>query len=367
MIEAKISLRKQILFWLIACIIFLLIIATLREILLPFIVGLAIAYFLDPVADFLEDIGFSRLWATILIVTVFGIFVTITLILIIPFLINELTNLASNIPGYLITLKEFFFNAHQEWFGKYLPIDKNELETVSQNLTKQVPEWIGKNITSLLSGGLAVFNFLSLILITPVVTFYLLKDWDKIVGIVDRSLPRDHADTIRSLAKEIDSVMAGFVRGQVTVLILLGLFYVIGLKLAGLNYGILIGTIAGLISFIPFVGSAVGFILAGSVALVQFWPEWIPIVSVLGIFLIGQAIEGNLLSPKIVGDSVQLHPVWLIFSLFVFGYLFGFVGLLIAVPVAAAIGVLVRFAFDQYCKSEVYLGQDYNKNKSEAD
>ena len=364
MIEARLSLRKQLLFWLAAGGLFLLIISMLNEILLPFIVGLALAYFLDPIADYLEKVGFSRLWATIIIVLCFSAFFVAVIVFMIPILIDEISKLIANAPQYLIKLKELAIQIRQEWFGQLDPADKARLESISADFAKQFTSWLANTSSSILSGSFAIFNFLSLMLVTPVVTFYLLKDWDKIVEIVDNNLPRDHAPTLRRLAFEIDSVMAGFVRGQVTVLILLGLFYIVGLKLAGLNFGILIGAIAGLISFIPFVGSAVGFLLAGSVAIVQFWPEWVPIATILGIFLAGQAIEGNLLSPKIVGDSVQLHPVWLIFSLFVFGYMFGFVGLLIAVPVAAAIGVIVRFGFEQYRNSEYYQGTGSNADIS---
>lgn len=203
---------------------------------------------------------------------------------------------------------------------------------------------------------MALVNTVALLLVTPVVAFYLLLDWDRMLDHVDNWLPRDHADTIRGLAREIDGVLSGFVRGQVTVLMLLGLMYVIGLTLIGLNFGLLIGVTAGLISFIPYVGPLIGFLVGGTVAVVQFGSDWLPIIGVLGVFLVGQVIEGNVLSPLIVGDRVGLHPVWLMFSLFVFAYLFGFVGMLVAVPAAAAIGVLVRFALQQYLASPLYHG-----------
>jgi predicted PurR-regulated permease PerM len=207
------------------------------------------------------------------------------------------------------------------------------------------------------SGGLAVVNFFALIVITPVVTFYLLLDWDRMMKHISDWLPRDHADAIHQIGRDINDVMSGFVRGQVTVLVTLGVFYVIGLTLIGLNFGLLIGLGAGLVSFVPFVGPAVGLVVGGAVAVVQFWPEWHLVAAVLSVFMIGQLIEGNVLSPMIIGDRVRLHPVWLIFALFVFSYLFGFLGLLLAVPAAAAIGVLVRFGLQAYMKSPLYLGQ----------
>jgi predicted PurR-regulated permease PerM len=208
----------------------------------------------------------------------------------------------------------------------------------------------------MLSGGLALFNLISLMVITPLVTFYMLNDWDHMIAKFDSWLPRDHQETVRGIARDIDAAMAGFIRGQGTVCLLLGGFYAIGLILAGLNFGLLIGVTAGVLSFIPYVGATIGGIIAIATATVQFWPEWLPIVVVAGIFFAGQFIEGNFLSPKLVGDSVGVHPVWLMFALLAFGYLFGFVGVLLAIPLAAAIGVLSRFLLGQYLSSRLYLG-----------
>jgi predicted PurR-regulated permease PerM len=192
--------------------------------------------------------------------------------------------------------------------------------------------------------------------VTPIVAFYLLTDWDRIVAKVDHWLPRDHVDTIRQIAREIDSAMAGFIRGQGTVCLVLGLFYAIALSIAGLNFGLLIGLAAGLLSFVPYIGTIIGGVTAIGTGLVQFWPNWVHVLIILGIFAAGQLLEGNFLSPKLVGHRIGLHPVWLMFALFAFGYLFGFVGLLLAVPLAAAVGVLVRFGLKQYLKSPFYLG-----------
>ena len=163
-------------------------------------------------------------------------------------------------------------------------------------------------------------------------------------------------ETVRSLARQIDRSIAGFIRGQSAVCLLLGTFYAVGLSMVGLNFGLLIGLVAGLISFIPFVGSLTGLVLSVGVAVAQFWPEFTPIALVVGIFFVGQFVEGNFLQPKLVGDSVGLHPVWIMFALFAFGYLFGFVGMLLAVPLAAALGVLARFAMRQYLTSSLYTG-----------
>jgi predicted PurR-regulated permease PerM len=192
--------------------------------------------------------------------------------------------------------------------------------------------------------------------ITPIVTLYLLLDWHRMIDKVDSWLPRQHQKTIRGIARDIDSALAGFVRGQALVSLILGTFYAIALTIAGLNFGLLIGFAAGILNFVPYLGSTTGLLIAGGVAIAQFWPDWISVAAVIGIFFFGQFIEGYFLQPKLVGDRVGLHPVWLIFALFAFGYLLGFVGLLLAVPLAAATGVLVRFALRQYLSSPLYTG-----------
>jgi predicted PurR-regulated permease PerM len=171
-------------------------------------------------------------------------------------------------------------------------------------------------------------------------------------------MPTRNRDTIRAIARDIDRAIAGFVRGQALVCLILGTFYAVSLALIGLNFGALIGMTAGILSFIPYVGSLTGLILSVGVAIVQFWPDWTMIAATLGIFIFGQFVEGNILSPKLVGESVGLHPVWLMFALVAFGALFGFVGLLLAVPLAAAIGVIARFALRQYLASPLYRGTE---------
>jgi len=185
----------------------------------------------------------------------------------------------------------------------------------------------------------------------------MLLDWDRMVAKVDRWTPRDYVASVRQIAREIDQAVAGFIRGQGSLCLILGIFYAVGLSLVGLNFGLLIGLFAGMISFIPYVGSLVGLVLAVGVAIEQFWPDYIWVGVVLAVFFTGQFIEGNILQPKLVGQSVGLHPVWLMFALFAFGALFGFVGLLVAVPAAAAIAVLVRFAISRYLASPLYTGR----------
>ena len=193
-------------------------------------------------------------------------------------------------------------------------------------------------------------------MVTPVVAFYILVDWDRMIAALDGWVPPRHRTTVRQIASQIDTAITGFVRGQTLVCLILGSFYAVCLWLVGLNFGVLIGLIAGFLTFIPYVGTLTGFMISVGVALVQFWPgsDWLHLGLTVGVFLVGQFMEGNVISPKLVGDSTGLHPVWLMFALLAFGALFGFVGLLLAVPVAASIGVLVRFALGRYLESRLY-------------
>jgi len=350
------TLQRQIMFWVGALVLLILVVYVLADILLPFVAGLAIAYFLDPVADRLEKWGLSRLWATMVIVGIFILAFLLFLVLLVPILVHQLTQLVIFLPDYVSSLRTLFAEWSEGWVSDFFDIDPNSASGPLQDIVKRITRWLGGLVPSLWSGGVALISFLALFIVTPVVAFYMLYDWDRMVAIVDTWLPRDHQETIRDLARQMDLAIAGFVRGQGTVCLILGTLYAIGLTLLGLNFGLLIGLTAGLISFIPYVGSTIGLVLAGGVALVQFWPEWAPIAGALGIFVFGQMVEGNFLSPKLVGGSVGLHPVWLMFALFAFGYLFGFVGMLLAVPLAAAVGVLSRFALKQYMASKIYTG-----------
>ncbi|MCB1437162.1 MAG: AI-2E family transporter [Rhodobiaceae bacterium] len=352
------SLHRQILFWAGALIAFVLALYVLRDILLPFVAGLAVAYFLDPVADRLERMGMSRFAATLLILLLFILLFALFIILLVPVLAQQLTGFAARLPDYLASLQAFIAEASDSRLAHWLHLDGGEVPKPLQDLAGTLTNWAGGLARSLLSGGVAVVSFLALFIVTPVVAFYMLLDWDRMVAKVDDWLPRAYLPTLRALAGDIDKAVAGFVRGQGTLCLVLGVFYAVGLMLVGLNFALLIGLGAGLISFIPYVGSTVGLVVAGGVALVQFWPEWGWIAAVIGIFAAGQFIEGNVLQPKLVGSSVGLHPVWLMFALFAFGFLFGFVGMLLAVPLAAAIGVLARFALAQYLASPLYGKQD---------
>lgn len=350
------SAQRQAVFWIAAAVLLIGFLALLGDVLLPFVLGAGIAYLLDPVADRLERLGLSRFWATVVIALVLFAFLTVGLLFLVPVLVEQFAGLISKLPGYLQTARDMIAARFERVSWSMGEAANRQLEQAAADFLQKATGSMGTFLGSIWSGGMALVNLIALLVVTPVVAFYLLNDWDRMVGKIDSWLPRDHVDTVRQLARDIDDVMSGFVRGQFTILVFLGVFYAVGLTLIGLNFGLLIGMIAGLISFIPYLGPIVGYIIGGIVAGVQFGTDWVPIAVVIGVFVAGQVIEGNILSPLVVGEKVGLHPVWLIFALFVFGYLFGFVGMLLAVPLAAAIGVLVRFALQQYLKSPLYYG-----------
>jgi predicted PurR-regulated permease PerM len=351
-----VTLQRQILIWAVSLAVLIFFLWVFSSILLPFIAGLVLAYFLDPVADSLERLGLPRIAASLLIVVTSILVIVITVMLVAPMLTDQVIRLARDLPEIINALVNRFNTLAPVWIKDALAETEAKVGDSATGIAGQATEWFGTLLATLLTGGLALFNLISLLVVTPIVAFYLLLDWDSMVAKVDSWIPREHVGTVRKLARRIDRSMAGFIRGQSMVCLLLGIFYAAALTFAGLRFGLAIGMIAGFLTFIPYVGALIGGVLAIGVALMQFWPEFWPIAIVAGIFALGQFMEGNFLTPKLVGGSVGLHPVWVMFALFAFGYVFGFVGLLLAVPLAAVAGVLIRFALDQYLGSQLYLG-----------
>lgn len=349
-------MQRQILFWTGALVFMIFLLWLLSGMLLPFVAGMIIAYLLDPVADRLERGGMSRFAATGFILIIFALLVVLAMVLLLPALGRQLYGFAEDVPGYVDALQRFITYHGEEFLTRVLGMSQEDLRQTMSGFVAQSAAWAAAIIRSVLSGGQTLLNVLSLLLVTPVVAFYLLLDWDKMIAEIDALLPRRHAATIREIAREIDRVIAGFIRGQGAVCVLLGLIYATGLIAVGLDFGLLIGFGAGLLSFIPYFGTIIGFLVSTGLAIFQFWPDWRWIAAVIAVFAFGQFIEGNILQPKLVGGYVGLHPVWLIFSLLAFASLFGFVGVLLAVPVAAAIGVLIRFALRRYAQSSLYTG-----------
>ncbi|WP_308917031.1 AI-2E family transporter [Jannaschia sp. LMIT008] len=351
--------RQQTIYWGIAAAVFLIVLWYLGPVLLPFVVAGAIAYILDPLADRLEAVGLPRAAATTVITLAAVLILVALVLLVIPTLVREGTALIQAAPGYLDALRD--------WLEVRFPDLLEEGSMLRNGLDDAgalVRERGGALVQQILAGVFGVVNALVFIVVVPVVAFYLLLDWDNLIARIDDLLPRDHVGTIRRLARQIDDTLASFVRGQLTVCLILGTYYSLGLMLVGLQFGLVVGAIAGLVTFIPYVGAIVGGALAIGLALFQFWgdsgggTDWTSIALVAGIFVSGQFIEGNILTPKLVGSSVGLHPVWLLLALSAFGAIYGFVGMLIAVPVAAALGVVARFLVAEYKDSQLYQGAD---------
>jgi predicted PurR-regulated permease PerM len=327
---------------------------------------MALAYLFNPLANRLERIGVDRLVASLVIIGVFVLSFIILILIIVPILGGQLSAFIDNLPEYVRRLQSVVSDPSRPWLRKVLGENLSNADASLTDLVSQGAGWLTAFMKSLWSGGQTLISVFSLMVVMPVVAFYVLYDWDRMIRTVDAWIPLPHRETVREIAREIDVAIAGFVRGQTGVCLILGSLYALGLTLVGLNFGLLIGLVAGLITFIPYVGSMTGLVLSTGVAVAQFWPNWSGILTVVGIFFVGQFFEGYILTPRLVGRSVGLHPVWLMFSIFAFGYLLGFVGMLLAVPLAAAIGVVVRFGLRRYMNSALYTGEGATESEEKA-
>jgi predicted PurR-regulated permease PerM len=344
---------RQGLFWTGLIALFVLAIHLLSSILLPFVAGAAIAFFLDPLVDRFENIGLSRTLGTLLALAFFLTVIVLFLLLLAPLLQTQVTQLVSRFPVYLAAVRAQLDHLFELLEDRLAPEDMQKLRDAAGSKIADIVAGAGQILSSVLTGGVAVANILSLMFITPVVSFFLLRDWDLIVATIDSWLPRHHLRTIREQAHLIEETLSGFIRGQASVCALMGAIYGIGLTLLGLDFGLVIGITVGLLIFIPFLGGLTGAVLAVILAFAQFG-DWHRPFYIAMLFAVGQTLEGNMITPKLVGDRVNLHPVWIIFSLLAFGALFGFLGVLIAVPFAAVLGVLLRFALRRYLESPLY-------------
>ena len=354
--------RQQAIYWIIAIIVLISILWLLKDVLLPFILGAVIAYLLDPIADRLEARGLGRKTATLVISAT-------ALIILLPITFFSLNIVVSQLGA----LKSFSFSSDNvleiearliailpEAVAKDLDL-QNSLEEIAAFIRPRAEELFGSFgqnlLNALATSAMSVLNILVLIIIVPVVTVYMLLDWDTMMVRIDALLPRDYADLIRRILLEIDATLSAFVRGMGAVCLILGSYYAFSLWAIGLSFGFAVGFFAGLVTFIPYLGSLIGGFLAIGLGIFEFWGEWNKLALIAAVFFLGQVVEGNYLTPKLVGSSVGLHPVWLLLALSVFGTLFGFMGMLIAVPFAASIGVLVRFGANQYLSGQLYKGR----------
>jgi predicted PurR-regulated permease PerM len=348
--------ERHFVFWIATFLVFAGLLWLLHHILLPFVVGAALAYLLDPLADRLSKRGMSRLVAALVILGGFIIVFAGLFVLIVPVLARQLSAFVDRVPGYAQHLQALLNDPGYPWLQHIVGSAAGGNEWSAGALVNKAIGYLTVALPTLLTKGEALLSIFSLLVITPVVAFYLLCDWNRVVNAFDQLIPLPQRETVRGLVREINTAISGYLHGQLTVCVVLGVYYAAGLTLAGLSFGLLIGAVSGFLTFIPYVGSLTALVISFGVALAQFFPDWTRILIVIGIVLVGQFLEGNVLSPKLVGESVGLHPVWLIFALLAASYLFGFVGLLLAVPVAAAIGVLTRFAIRRYRASPLYTG-----------
>ncbi len=347
--------RAQFRFWVIGILLAGVMLYLLRGVLLPFVAGMTVAFLFDPLADRLERLGMSRVMATVVITIMFFLVLLSGLMLLAPLVTAQFIALVENLPGYLKRGQELFESLGGDRLRELFAANGLPAAETS-NALGGVVTWASNVLGQALSGGLALFNIMALLFLTPVVSFYFLLDWDRLVARIDALLPLNNADTIRALAMEINETLSGFVRGQISVCLLLAAFYAIALSLAGLKFGLVIGIIAGLLSFIPFFGAIIGLVISVLFAAIQFWPDYVHIIIIAAIFFVGQGLEGNFLTPRLVGRRVGLHPLWVIFALLAFGALFGLLGMLLAVPLAAISGVLVRHFTAEYMHSPLFLG-----------
>ncbi len=347
------SSDRKALIWVGGFLAFGFLLYALSSVLAPFVAGLAVAYFFDPVADRLEEMGTSRGIAAGIVIFSFLGLAAVILVLLFPLLQTQILGLVARIPDLLDMLREQAQPVVAVLSEKFAGEGMDKLKGAANSYAGELLSWFGNLLRGVWSGGMAFFNLLSLIVITPLVAFYLLRDWDIIVARIDHLLPRSSADTFRRQLSAMDETIASFVRGQATVCFVLGVFYAVGLTLAGLDFGLLVGLGTGLLAFIPYVGASIGLVTGVGIALAQF-SDWLPVAIVAAIFITGQTAESYVLTPKLIGERVGLHPIWVIFALMAGGALFGFTGVLLAVPVTAVIGVLVRFAIERYLDSHFY-------------
>jgi predicted PurR-regulated permease PerM len=351
------TLRNQVLIWVTFLVVLVLLLWLFRGILLPFVVGAALAYLLNPLVNQLQKWKFSRGWATtVVLLSVITIIISL-FFMFVPLIGQQIVGLIQRLPGYVSDLQGLIAQWSPEinqWLG---PDRAAQLEASINDLARQALGFIATLPGELVNIGLTGASVIGFTVLTPVVAFYLLLDWEGMVRGVEGLLPQEHKGEINAVLGDIDKSMAAVIRGQGGVLLLDAAFYATALTLVGLNFGLAVGLIGGLLSFIPFVGFAVGFGLSVGIAIVQFWPNGWMVALVCGIFLFWQFIEGNILYPKLVGSSININPVWMMFALLALGALFGFVGLLLAVPMAAIASVLVRYGVKKYKASSLYLGR----------
>jgi predicted PurR-regulated permease PerM len=343
----------RLLFWLGLILIVLIALGMVQGILLPFAAGVVLAFILSPAVARLERWGIRRSLASFAILAAFLIGLVLVLVVLVPLIQNQIVQLVGKVPALITFLQE----QNKRLTGllqQQLPKEQmDKLQDLVNGKLAEAVGWVATLLQSLITSSIAVLNIVSLVVITPIVTFLLMRDWETLVTLIDDLVPRQSLPTVRAQARAVSDTLVGFIHGQALVCLILAVYYGTTLSFAQLDSGLALGLLIGVLAVIPMLGAALGFVLALGLAATQYG-TWTALLTVVAIFAAGQVIEGNFLTPKLVGDRIRLHPVWVIFALFAGASLFGFVGVLFAVPAAAVIGVLVRFAVSRYRRSTIY-------------
>jgi predicted PurR-regulated permease PerM len=348
-----IKLRPAV-FWFLVLAAVVAVVASLRDILLPFVAAMTLAYLVTPLVDLMQKRGISRLAATLGIIGVLVFGIIAVLVAVAPLVVSETIALVEEIPLLLAKLRALAEDPARPWLHKLVGQGLGRAEQSISEFTTLGAAWLENLLFEVWSGGQALISLFSLLVVTPILACYFIYDWHGMIARVEKWVPPARRGTVRTLVAEIDDIFRGFLRGQGTICLIMAAYYAIAFAAIGLNHGVVIGIVVGLVTFIPYLGSITGVAVATCLAIAQFWPNWMLILAIPAVSFVGQNLSDYLLAPHLVGRRVNLGPVWIIFALFAFGNLFGVVGLLIAVPVAAAIGVLIRFAQNLYFTSSFY-------------
>jgi predicted PurR-regulated permease PerM len=324
-------------------------------ILAPFVAAAVLAYVLDPPTTRLQRLGLPRGIAALLMILASIAAMLLFALLLYPLILSQIGLFLGRIPQYVQLLQQWASHVVsdlQQNFGS--DVVNGKLQDLVSSQAGNMLTFLASALTGLINSGFALFNVLTLAVVTPVVAFYLLRDWPRVVAMIDGWLPRRYEAVIRAQAREVDRILSAWVRGQALCCVLLALYYALALSLAGLDLGLIVGMAAGLLSFIPYVGSITGGVTAIALAMAQF-QSWRGVIVIAIVLIVGQILEGYVIYPRFLGDRVELPAVWVIFALFAGGAAFGFLGVMLAVPVAATIGVLCRFWLRRYLQSPLYL------------
>lgn len=349
-------MNKKLVFWAIILFIIFAFLYSISDILFPFIFGILVAYLFDPIVYKLVKEGMNRTFASALIILTFSTALVGVVVLAAPVLLEQAGALADALPGYYESFKnEVLPNLERKIYNLSPEIaEQAKLQVKEQSELIDIKGKISKVVAGVIGSGSWLFNLLSLIFITPIVSFYILRDWGQFKDEAEELLPRQYEQTIKTQIRKIDDTVSAFLRGQLNVCLILGTYYAVALTIAGLNFGLVIGFAAGLLCFVPFLGVLTGTLIGLLVAFFQFDGDLVQIGIIAGIFMVGQVLEGNFLTPKIVGEKIGVHPAWLIFGMLAGGSLLGLTGVIISVPLTAIINVLIQFAIEEYEKSEFY-------------